>query len=293
MPYSLIAIIYNPNSTGPSHDMAKQCRSDILKKLPTQKIELIATKHAGHAETLAYDIAKANKKPLIISSSGDGGYHEVINGLMRAQNEGATPIAGLLPAGNANDHHRNLTKGKLADIITKKPQTIDLLLLKGTQKGKKLHRYGHSYVGFGLTPEIAAELNKNDLNIFNQTWLVIKGLLTIRSVALSVKDRRHRYDSVILSKVQTMSKVMTVADTLQSDDGKMALTMFRRRKRLTLIKKLLKSSLLSLSDDKRVTSFSAKTVHTTLLQIDGEISKLDANSQVRVTVEKQTLRCYI
>jgi diacylglycerol kinase (ATP) len=113
MKYPLIAVIYNPNSTGSSKELATEFSKRLKKRLPDQAIELIATEHAGHGEEIAYELAKKYKRPLIISSSGDGGYHEVINGLMKAQHEGAHPVAGLLPAGNANDHHRNVTRGEL------------------------------------------------------------------------------------------------------------------------------------------------------------------------------------
>ena len=99
MSYSIIAIIYNPKSTGSSESLAKSLHKKLSSKLPNQRIDLLATEHAGHARELAYDISKKYDKPLIISSSGDGGYNEVINGALQAQSEGANPITSLLPAG--------------------------------------------------------------------------------------------------------------------------------------------------------------------------------------------------
>ena len=62
MTYSTIAIIYNPNSTGSSKDLADDFKTAIKKRLPKQKIELIATEYAGHAEELAYEISKKSKQ---------------------------------------------------------------------------------------------------------------------------------------------------------------------------------------------------------------------------------------
>ncbi|MBC7942921.1 acylglycerol kinase family protein, partial [Candidatus Saccharibacteria bacterium] len=161
MKYTTVAVIYNPNSTGPSETLAKIFETNLRLKLPKQKIELIATEHAGHGEELAYLIAKSSKNPLIISSSGDGGYHEVINGVMKAQNEGFQSITGLLPAGNANDHYNNLHNEDIIDLIIKnKTKKIDLLKIVSTSKGKSIERYAHSYIGFGLTPSVGKELNK-------------------------------------------------------------------------------------------------------------------------------------
>ena len=86
MTYTTIAIIYNPKSTGQSEELAQEFAADIRQQLPNQKVELIATQHAGHAEELAYELASSSSNPLIISSSGDGGYNEVVNGAIKAQN---------------------------------------------------------------------------------------------------------------------------------------------------------------------------------------------------------------
>src|SRR4051812_48781666 len=108
--YTAISIIYNPKSTGASKanafDLVKQLRHTPVAGL----VRVTPTFFPGHAETLAYDLARSGERPLVISSSGDGGYNEVVNGVLKAQTEGATPTCGLLPSGNANDHYHNLHK---------------------------------------------------------------------------------------------------------------------------------------------------------------------------------------
>ena len=99
MPFSEITVIYNPNSTGSGEAMAKQFKKEYQRADKQVTVTLQKTKYAGHAEKLAYDIAKKQVRPMIISASGDGGYHEVVNGALRAQAEGAKPTTGLLPAG--------------------------------------------------------------------------------------------------------------------------------------------------------------------------------------------------
>ena len=161
MSYSIIAIIYNPKSTGSSKSLAQSLQKKLKVKLPNQRIELVATKHTGHARDIAYDIAKKYEKPLIVSSSGDGGYNEVVNGALQAQSEGAHPITSLLPAGNANDHHRNLHDSSLVnEIVTMNTRDIDVLKISGCVDSKEITRYAHSYLGFGLTPRVGRELNK-------------------------------------------------------------------------------------------------------------------------------------
>lgn len=294
MSYSTIAIIYNPNSTGPSKTLAEELADDIRKRLPDQHVELIATEHAGHAEELAYTLASSHTNPLIISSSGDGGYNEVVNGAMKAQNEGATPTTSLLPAGNANDHHRNLHEKELIDLIAREQSTaIDLLKITGQVDGKPVERYAHSYIGFGLTPTVGKELNKVDLNRLVEAWVVIRSLLTTKPVRLKIDTKVHSYESVIFSNVDEMSKYLKISQPSSVTDGKFEVTIFRRRTTLRLLATLLKATVQGVKENKQAAEFSLTTVKKTLVQADGEIMTLDAHSQVVITAETQVLRCIV
>ena len=105
-----IAVIYNPNSTGNAEKLAKSFASSVKKhkKATGVPVTLVPTKRARHAIELSKTIASTYKRPLIISSSGDGGYNEVVNGVMQAisRHHSARPVVAVLAAGNANDHKR-------------------------------------------------------------------------------------------------------------------------------------------------------------------------------------------
>lgn len=294
MSYTTIAIIYNPNSTGSSERLARDLEGQLRTRLPKQKIELIATEYSGHAKELAYSIAIASANPLIISSSGDGGYHEVINGIMKAQREGANPTAGLLPAGNANDHHRNLHDEDILDRIEQQKSTkVDLLKMSGTSKGERMELYAHSYIGLGLTPFVGRELNKTKLNAMNELWVVARALLTARSVKLKIEGKIERYESIIFSNVDTMSKHLSVSRPSSMTDGKFEVTIFGRRSKLELIATLLKASTQGIKEDHRVSEFTLQTVHKTLVQADGEVIVLDAKSNLDIITESQVLSCIV
>ena len=67
---------------------------------------------------------------------------------MRAQQTGAMPTTGLLPAGNATDHYHNLhTTDTVKQILTADISEVDLLLIKTRRSGKAWERYAHSYIG--------------------------------------------------------------------------------------------------------------------------------------------------
>lgn len=294
MTYSTIAVIYNPNSTGPGEALAKEFEAELNERLPRQKVELIKTKHAGHGEELAYSIAKKSKNPLIISSSGDGGYNEVVNGAMKAQLEGFNPTTGLLPAGNANDHYVNLhTKSIIDQIVKNQTKKIDLLKLKSVADGKPIERYAHSYIGFGLTPQIGNELNKKKLNPINEVWIVAKSLFTIKPVQLVINKRARWYESIIFSNVDVMSKYLKISKPSSMTDGKFEVTIFKRRSKLTLILLLLRTSTVGAKEDKKASTFSLKTIRKTHVQTDGEIILLNKKADVLITCEKQILNCVI
>jgi diacylglycerol kinase (ATP) len=295
--YSAITIIYNPHSTRRAKQLAQQLKNELRRQLPKQKIHLAATKHAGHAEKLAYKLAKATKWPLIISASGDGGYHEVVNGLVRAQSEGANPTAGLLPAGNANDHFRNLhAREELSEQIAHdNARNIDLLKFTYVQDGVRQERYAHSYIGLGLTPQAASELNKHELskNKFLEVWLVARAIIRLRAVRLEVGGNLRRYDSLIFSNVALMSKYLSLSDIASAQDGKFEVTAFRRRNKLRLLLTLVTASTRGLKGTNQTKSFRFRTVKPQLVQLDGEIILIDGGSLATVSIDRGILRCIV
>ena len=294
MKYTTIAVIYNPNSTGSSKTLAQEFKTQLLKHLPHQKVELVKTKHAGHGETLTYEIAQSSKNPLIISSSGDGGYNDVINGAMKAQNEGYKVTTGLLPAGNANDHYHNLHRQDLIEQIVKgNPTKIDLLKISSISSGKKIERYAHSYIGFGLTPIVGNELNKKKLNPVNEVFIVAKSLFTIKPVRLKIQNKIRRYESIIFSNVDVMSKYLKISQPSSMTDGKFEVTIFRRRNKIKLIMLLLEASFKGVKEDVQVSRFSLTTIQETLAQADGEIVTLDANAKTVISIDTQVLTCLV
>ena len=293
MNYTTVSIIYNPNSTGSSKTMAEDFMKAIQEKLPKQKVKLMPTKYAGHAEKLAYKLAKRTKSPLIFSS-GDGGYNEVVNGAMKAQNKGYNPTTGLLPAGNANDHYHNVHTESIIDLLVAgKTKKLDLLQISYTAKKKASKRYAHSYIGFGISSMVSKELNKTKLNRFNETWLVIRTLFTISPVKLKLNGEVKKYDSIIMSNADKMSKYLNVSSPSKMNDGKFEVTISTHENKFKLLGLLLQASLIKLKEDHQTDSFLLETVEETVAQTDGELITIDANSQVTVTIEKQILNCLV
>lgn len=294
MKYSTIAVIYNPNSTGSSEALARDFKAQVQAQMPGQKVRLMQTKRPGHGEELSYKLAIAEKNALIISSSGDGGYNDVINGVMKAKRKGYNATTGVLPAGNANDHYVNLHSTSLVEQISKGvSKRIDLLKITGVSDGKKFEQYAHSYIGVGLTPFVANELNKNKLNRINEFFIVAKALMKIKPVYLKIGKKARYYESIVFSNVDIMSKYLKISQASSMEDGKFEVTVFKRRNKVRLILLLLRASIVGVVEDKQVRTFSFKTLQKTLLQADGEIISLDAKTKVRIGIERQVLTCIV
>jgi diacylglycerol kinase (ATP) len=292
--YTSITIIYNPNSTGSGERLAKTLRKKLETTMPRSTVDIIATEHAGHGEELAFELATASRHPLIISASGDGGYHEVINGLIKAQAKGSHPVGGLLPAGNANDHYHSLHDIPVAQAIRAgQEQAIDLIKLSTTIGGKPFERYAHSYIGVGLTPKVGTELNKTKLNMIKEMWIVLKVLFLLKPVRLEIDGEKRAYDSLIFSNIEKMSKVLHLSEAAKVDDGKFEVTAFHRRNKFALISALLKATVTGLKSTEQISTFSFKTYKPTLVQLDGEIQTIDSGAKVTIELEPRLLRCII
>jgi diacylglycerol kinase family enzyme len=172
MPYDRVVVIFNPQSTGDAPRLAEELRADLTGRLRDAPVEMSPTQHAGHARDLARQAARTGR-PLIISVSGDGGYNEVVDGLMQAANPHAA--AAVMAAGNANDHRRTTRERPIADaVVAGQVRRIDLLRLTiGSGMGART-RYAHSYIGIGLTPVVAIDLEKGGKGSLKEIASVVR-----------------------------------------------------------------------------------------------------------------------
>jgi len=267
---------------------AKQLASQLRKILPDTSIKCVPTKYAGHAEKLACNLARIRSKPLIISSSGDGGYHEVINGVMQIKDNSA--ICAVLPAGNANDHSRTLQEEPLYQAIKKgKTTRLDLLRITIETSGKKQIRYAHSYAGLGLTPVVATELNRHTLNAFREASLVIKTFFKYRPFKIRRGGKVLKFDSLIFANINQMAKVLTLSEKNKPDDGFFEVISFLHGRKHILAKRLLRAATTGLKKPRREQKYSFEVLKKMPMQMDGEVTKLSANSKVEVASAKRIL----
>ena len=295
MSYSSVSIIYNPKSSGHSKRNAIELQR-LLQKEQTfaVPVDIIPTERAGHAEELAYELAKASPKPLIISASGDGGYHEVINGVVRAQAEGAEPTTGLLPSGNANDHYHSIRSGATNALLhNEKPRSIDLLHISVTSGKDTWERYAHSYVGIGITAAASIRYNQNKLNPLKEWVISFQTIYHNQPSKVLVDGTEKLYDSLIVSNVNRLGKIFVTSSTARVDDGKFEIIGLQSKSKAELLQQLAKALATRTSNWSQASEFAFTTVDKQDIQMDGEIRQLPAGAKVEIRCKPRMLRCII
>lgn len=110
LPFDRVAVIFNPHSTGTARERAEGLRRELAARAPALPVDLVPTQYAGHAIELSRAAASTGR-PLVVSVSGDGGYNEVVNGVMQSGSTHA--VCAVAAAGNANDHRRATKRAPL------------------------------------------------------------------------------------------------------------------------------------------------------------------------------------
>jgi diacylglycerol kinase (ATP) len=285
-----VVIIYNPNSTGDSKANALQ----LAKELRCLEVSVTTkpTDFAGHAEQIAAEYAKSKQPIVLVSSSGDGGYHEVINGAL-AGGQGKL-VVGVLPSGNANDHFSELGGDSLARAIKDHAfQAIDTIKVSATVNGQPWVRYAHSYAGIGVTAKAAKRLTEDRPNALTEKWIVIQSLLSFRYVKIRHDRDTKRYSSILFGNISRMSKILKLSEDSSVTDGKIEMSAIRFRSKFRLIMYLLSAATVGLKQSVPIKKFHFITTHRLPLQLDGESYIVDAHSKVTVEAAKQNLRCVL
>jgi diacylglycerol kinase (ATP) len=286
--FDRIVIVFNPQSTGNAARSAEQLRNELAQRLPTVPMELSPTQHAGHARDLARKAA-ATGSPLIVSVSGDGGYNEVVNGVMDAGNDRA--VCAVRAAGNANDHRRTTRERPLADAIAAGDvRRLDLLRLTvGSAPGGQV-RYAHSYIGVGLTPVIAVDLEKGGKGSWREIVSVVRGFSRFRPFPIRLEDgRRRRIDSLVFANITEMAKYAKLSEDGAPDDGRFEVITQRQTGKLRVLATAIRAATRGLGPQPSATHYAFTTLAPMPLQLDGELMELDADTPIAVDIAPRAL----
>ncbi|WP_164702271.1 diacylglycerol kinase family protein [Modestobacter sp. KNN46-3] len=286
--FDRIVVIFNPHSTGEAPESAEELRAELAERLPAVPVELCPTQRAGHARELAREAA-ATGRPLLVSVSGDGGYNEVVDGVMQAGNPDA--VCAVRAAGNANDHRRTTREHHLADaIVAGDIRRIDLLRLTLGSGSDAQVRYAHSYIGAGLTPVIAVDIEKGGKGSWREALSVLRGFTGFRPFPIRLEDGEERtIDSLLFANIAQMAKVATLSEGARPDDGRFEVIAQRRTGKLQVLATALRAATRGLGRQPSATHYAFTTLVPMPLQLDGELVELEADTLVTVDIAPRAL----
>jgi diacylglycerol kinase family enzyme len=286
--FDRIVIIFNPQSTGNAPRLAEELGADLTRRLPAVPLELRPTQHAGHARDLARTAA-ATGRPLLVSVSGDGGYNEVVDGVMQAGNDEA--VCAVRAAGNANDHRRVTREQPLADaIVAGHVRRIDLLRLTIGSGTAASVRFAHSYIGVGLTPVVAVDLEKGGKGSWREIVSTVRAFSRFRPFPIRLEDgRRRSIDSLVFANIGEMAKYASLSEDGRPDDGRFEVITQRRTGKLRVLGTALRAVTRGLGPQPSATHYAFTTLAPMPLQLDGELIELDAHTAIAVDIAPRAL----
>jgi diacylglycerol kinase (ATP) len=278
-PFDAVEIVFNPNSTGDAQERAEELAKQLAERAPELPVQLRPTERAGHGREIARDAARAGR-PLVVSVSGDGGYNDVVNGLMDAGADSA--YAAVLAAGNANDHRRVTRERPLADaILDGDVSKLDLLRMS-VDDGRE-PRYAHSYIGLGITPTVALELEKGGKGSIKEVISTIRTFSRFRPFQIETDSGTETFDSVIFANIREMAKFAVLSEEGRPDDGRFEVVVLRHTAKWRVLATAVRAAIRGLGPQPTAREYRFRTVDPMPVQVDGEVSEFERG--VAVTVE--------
>ena len=278
-PFDAVEIVFNPNSTGDAQERAEELAKQLAERAPELPVQLRPTERAGHGREIARDAARAGR-PLVVSVSGDGGYNDVVNGLMEAGADSA--YAAVLAAGNANDHRRVTRERPLADaIVDGDVSKLDLLRMS-VDDGRE-PRYAHSYIGLGITPTVALELEKGGKGSIKEVISTIRTFSRFRPFQIETDSGTETFDSVIFANIREMAKFAVLSEEGRPDDGRFEVVVLRHTAKWRVLATAVRAAVRGLGPQPTAREYRFQTVDPMPVQVDGEVSEFERG--VAVTVE--------
>lgn len=274
-----VLVVFNPGSTGNADESAARLRDELAEARPELPVTLRPTEYAGHARDIAREAAGGPGRALIVSASGDGGYNEVVNGIMDVPGTGAS--AAVLPAGNANDHDRVTSRRPLAEaIMDGRAEPMDLLEL---HLGDAPPRYAHSYIGFGLTPVVATQIEQGGKGTLREVWSTIRSFWAFTPYDIEFGDgQRRRIDNLVFANIGEMAKVAELSSDSRPDDGRFEVVLLEHRPKWKQIAIAVRAALRGLGRQPATSEFRFVVCGPMPVQIDGEIDDVAQGTPVRV-----------
>lgn len=155
MPIDRFYVILNPAA---GRGAAARVRGVVEREMARAgaSITLVETTRRGHAAQLA-EAAAREGWPAVVAVGGDGTVHEVVNGLMRAADGGASVPLGIVGVGSGNDFAKlagvpHDAAAAVRGMTSSEPRAVDV--------GRVGTEWFTNGVGIGLDAQVAIEVDR-------------------------------------------------------------------------------------------------------------------------------------
>jgi diacylglycerol kinase family enzyme len=151
-------------------------------------------------------------------------------------------------------------------------------------------QYAHSYIGLGLTPIVAVDLEKGGKGSFKEILSVIRTFARFRPHQIELEDgTRRTFDSLLFANITEMAKYATLSENGQPDDGRFEVVAVPHSAKWRILAVAIKAALRGLGPQPTATHYGFVTLKPTPLQLDGELLTLDAGTPVQVDIAPKAL----
>ena len=162
-------------------------------------------------------------------------------------------------------------------------------LLRLTAGGRV--QWAHSYIGLGLTPVVAIDLEKGGKGSLREIVSVVRTFSRFRPFALDLEDGgRVRLDSLVFANIDQMAKYATLSDDGDPDDGVFEVITIPHTAKWRVLLTALRAVTRGLGPQPSTRAYRFRTVTPTPLQVDGEVVEVDAGERVAVEIASAALR---
>ena len=204
------------------------------------KVSACESLYAGNSIEIAQQVAANNN--YIIAVGGDGTLNEVLNGILKYQQENPSkeqPILGVLPLGTANDFVKslNFTRGidaLLTQIKNQQCQKIDIGKLQCFDEDRisRITRHFINIADVGFGAHVVHKTNRGSSFLganYKYTKAILSTFLTYKPkrITLRVDDQPEQKTnmlSLVFAKGKYFASGLCIAPHAQLSDGKLALT---------------------------------------------------------------------
>ena len=144
-------------------------------------------------------------------------------------------------------------------------------------------RYAHSYIGLGITPTVALELEEGGKGSIREVISTIRSFSRFRPFQIDTDSGTENFDSVIFANIREMAKFAVLSDEGRPDDGRFEVIILRHTAKWRVLATAVKAAVRGLGPQPTAHEYRFTTVDPMPVQVDGEVSEFERG--VSVTVE--------